>query len=277
MRKRIDILLVDDGSRNFLSPVNFVKDLPISASALPKSTVTLLSIADPKLPYDYPMAEAVLEQMQFTLKDKSVVLDTRIETGQPEEEVIKVARQTNPDLIVMRRHKDSVTSADPADPQANPNWERLRWPILYVNPHYKAIRNVLLITGPADRACVRQFLSRIPFPQKSDIQSIKLLSQGRDQQYNRERYAENGVNEFFTRAELLSYLEEHSFDLIIADEPCVKKLFAGRKEDFLYKLRKILSQGHDPFSQCSFMIVKGNPKPIAKGCGSEKININTKI
>jgi nucleotide-binding universal stress UspA family protein len=166
MRRRMDILLVDDGSPRFLDAVRFLRDLPISRAAFPRSSVMLFGIVEPNQTFDWLIRQTFLEQAKEWLGDKGLKVETRLEIGRPLEKLVQVSRELQPDLVMLgsksRLSRISETLV-----------RRLDRSLLVVRRPYAGLRSVLAIASSEALRAVN-YLSKFPLPNQAEVQVLSV-------------------------------------------------------------------------------------------------------
>jgi nucleotide-binding universal stress UspA family protein len=176
MRRRLDILLADDGSPHALAAIHLVNDLPISRAALPKSSITLLEVVEPGAAYDAELRKADLEQATALLEPKGLALHPEIVSGTPAETIIAHSKQLKPDLIVVgargrRAFEPRLGSV------AQRVVEAADYPVLVVRSPYQGLKRAMLVTdGSACSQVAAQYVARFPLPAQIDLHVLTVLT-----------------------------------------------------------------------------------------------------
>jgi nucleotide-binding universal stress UspA family protein len=176
MRRRVDILLADDGSPSALAAIRLLKDLPISRSALPKSSITVVEVIDPLESYDAVLRAAELEQAKALLEGSPLDVKTGIKMGNPARVLVECARRQRPDLILIgargRRAGLSLELGNVAQQVV----EEVDCPVLVVRTPYHGLKQILLaVDGSGNSLKAARYLSKFPLPLQASVEVLTVL------------------------------------------------------------------------------------------------------
>lgn len=176
MRRRVDILLADDGSPSALAAIWLLKDLPISRSALPKSSVTVVEVIDPMEACDGVLRAAELQQAKALLEGGALEVRTDFRIGNPTRVLMEWARRLRPDLILMGAHGRRAGFSLELGSVARRVVEEVDCPVLVVRTPYGGLKRILLaIDGSQNSLKAARYLSKFPLPLKASVEVLTVL------------------------------------------------------------------------------------------------------
>jgi nucleotide-binding universal stress UspA family protein len=175
MRRRMDVLLLDDGSPRFLDAVKFLHDLPISRMALPKSSVTLIGIVESNQSFDLLVRETILEQAKDFLAEKGLRVEAQLFLGDPAGRLVEISQELKPDLVMLGTQRRLAGGKRMLGRPAEALIGQIGQPLLLIQAPYTGLRRVFAVASGPD-LCAIDFLSKFPLPARTVVQVADLLS-----------------------------------------------------------------------------------------------------
>lgn len=171
-KRRMKILLADDGSQHAQAAVKLLQELPL----LPKSRVHVLRVFPPGQTYAVGQMERGLKYTEAQLLEGGIKADANLVLGYPAEKIVETAKQMKPDLIVMGAKGLRATLGILLGGVAQQVVEYAFSPVLVVRAPYQGLRRVLIVTdGSAHSRRAVQYLGKFPLPEKVDVRLIHVL------------------------------------------------------------------------------------------------------
>lgn len=171
-KRRMKILLADDGSQHAQAAVKLLQELPLS----PKSRVHVLRVFPPGQTYAVGQMERSLKHTEEQLLEGGIEADSSLVLGYPAEKIVEIAKQMNSDLIVMGAKGLRATLGILLGGVAQQVVEYAPSPVLVVRAPYQGLRRVLVVTdGSAHSRRAVQYLGKFPLPEKADVRLIHVL------------------------------------------------------------------------------------------------------
>ena len=96
-RRRMKILLADDGSQHAQAAVKLVQELPLP----PKSRVYVLRVFPPGQSFAVGQMERDLKRTEEQLLKNGIKAEAELVLGYPAEKIVEMASQIKPDFILM--------------------------------------------------------------------------------------------------------------------------------------------------------------------------------
>lgn len=138
----LDILLAYDGSSHAQAAIDLIKDLPL----VEKSHVTLLGVLIPRESSNHSRLETAMEQARQHLSGAKYDISLKMVLGYPAEQIVQIAEETSPDLIVVGAKGLRATLGILLGGVAQQVVEYAAQPVLVVRAPYTGLNNVLLVT-----------------------------------------------------------------------------------------------------------------------------------
>jgi nucleotide-binding universal stress UspA family protein len=138
----LNILLAYDGSSHAEAAIDLIKDLPL----VENSHVTILGVLIPRESSNHSRLENALNQAKLRLSGADYVVSLKMELGYPAEQIVLIAEETSPDLIVMGAKGLRATLGILLGGVAQQVVEYASQPVLIVRAPYNGLNNVLLVT-----------------------------------------------------------------------------------------------------------------------------------
>lgn len=173
VKKRMKILLADDGSQHAQAAVRLLSELPLP----PKSHVHVLRVFQPGQIDALRQMEQSLKHTENQLLEGGIKVDAELVLGYPAEKIVETARETKPDITLMGAKGLRATLGILLGGVAQQVVEYACCPVLVVRAPYQGLRRVLLVTDGSSysRHAVR-YLSKFPLPDKVDVRLMHVLS-----------------------------------------------------------------------------------------------------
>ncbi|GAB4504956.1 MAG: hypothetical protein Fur0043_19510 [Anaerolineales bacterium] len=171
-RKRWNILLADDGSEHAQAAIQLLQTLPLPA----KSRVHVLRVFPPGQTFAVGQMEKSLEKTQAQLLESAIEAEADLLLGYPAEKIVEVAKETQPDLILMGAKGLRATLGILLGGVAQQVVEYACCPILVVRAPFKGIKRILLATdGSLYSQRAARFLGKFPLPPQTEVQVMNVL------------------------------------------------------------------------------------------------------
>ncbi len=176
MRRRLDILLADDGSCHARAALELLSDLPISRYAMPRSSITILGVLETRERYNLLVRKVGLDEAERLLEHKGVAFECQLVLGHPAQKVIEYANQLCPDLIALGAQGLRATLDILLGGVAQQVVEYANWPVLVVRYPYHGLRRILIVTDGSEYSdCAVKYASMFPFPTKAKVEVLCVL------------------------------------------------------------------------------------------------------
>ena len=171
-RKRMKVLLADDGSQHAQAAVRFLLELPLP----PKSRVHVLRVFQPGQIDALRQMEGSLKHTEKQLFEGGIKADADLVLGYPAEKIVETANKMKPDITVMGAKGLRATLGILLGGVAQQVVEYACCPVLVVRAPYNGLRRVLLVTdGSAYSRRALRYLSKFPLPEKVDVRLMHVL------------------------------------------------------------------------------------------------------
>ena len=171
-KKRLNILMADDGSQHARSAVELLGDVTLP----PRSKVTVLRVFTPGQITSLPELEKSLEATRERLLQKGITAQTEVILGSPAEKVIEIAEKRKTDLIVLGAKGLRATLGILLGGVAQQVVEYACCPVLIGRAPYRGLHRILAVTdgSPNGQRAVR-YLLKFPLPEYVDVRIMHVL------------------------------------------------------------------------------------------------------
>ena len=171
-KRRMKILLADDGSPHAQAAVKLLKELPLP----PKSHVHVLRVFQPGQIDALRHMERNLKQTEGNLLGAGIKVDADLVLGYPAEKIVETAKKMKPDIILIGAKGLRATLGILLGGVAQQVVEYACCPVLIVRAPYHGLRHILLVTDGSlfSQRAVR-YLGKFPLPEKTDVHLIHVL------------------------------------------------------------------------------------------------------
>jgi nucleotide-binding universal stress UspA family protein len=171
-KRRMKILLADDGSQHAQAAVKLLQELPLP----PKSRVHVLRVFPPGLTYAVGQMEKSLKHTEEQLLEQGIKADADLVLGYPAEKIIETAKEMKPDLIVIGAKGLRATLGILLGGVAQQVVEYACCPVLVVRAPYRQLQRILLVTdGSLYSQRAIRYLGKFPLPEKMDVRLMHVL------------------------------------------------------------------------------------------------------
>ncbi len=171
-KKRLILLMADDGSQHAQSAVEFIRDLTLP----PKSRIIALRIFTPGQIDALPDLQNSIDVTKGRLLRTGLMVESELLLGSPTEKIIEIAEERKPDLIVLGAKGLRATLGILLGGVAQQVVEYSTCPTLVVRAPYLGLHRVLLVVdgSPASQQAVRH-LTRFPLPRHVDVRVMHVM------------------------------------------------------------------------------------------------------
>lgn len=171
-KKRLNILLADDGSQHAQAAVELLQNIPIPS----KSHITVLRAFNSGQISSTGEFEASLERSKSRLTDKGLRVDTEVKLGSAAELLLEHVETNKLDLIVLGAKGLRSTVSILLGGVAQQVLEYAACPVLIVRAPYQGFRKILLVTdGSPSSLSAARYLGKFPLPPKLDVRVMHVL------------------------------------------------------------------------------------------------------
>lgn len=171
-KKRLNILLADDGSQHAQSAVELLQSLPLPTTS---RIVVVRGFTSGQIPY-LPEYEKSLERTKTQLESSGFKATTILEMGPPAEKILEIAAAKKSDLIVVGAKGLRATLGILLGGVAQQVVEYAACPVLVVRAPFQGLRRILLVTdGSSHSQSAVRYLARFPHPEDADIHVMHVL------------------------------------------------------------------------------------------------------
>ena len=171
-KRRMKILLADDGSQHAQAAVRLLQDLPLP----PKSQVYVLRVFQPGQIDALRQMEQSLKHTEEQLLEGGIQAEADLVLGYPAEMIVTKAKEMQPDLVVIGAKGLRATLGILLGGVAQQVVEYACCPVLVVRAPYRGLRRVLAVTdGSANSRRAVRYLGKFPLPEKADVHLIHIL------------------------------------------------------------------------------------------------------
>jgi nucleotide-binding universal stress UspA family protein len=172
VKKRMKILLADDGSQHAQAAVQLLSELPLP----PKSRVHVLRAFPPGQTFAVGQMERSLQHTEEQLLEAGIQADASLVLGYPAEKIVETANQMKPGLIVLGAKGLRATLGILLGGVAQQVVEYACCPVLVVRAPYRGLRRILLVTdGSLYSRRAASYLSKFPLPDGVDVRLVHVL------------------------------------------------------------------------------------------------------
>lgn len=172
-RKRLSVLLADDGSQHAQAAIDLLGSLPLP----PKTRVSVLRVFTPGQVDLLPAFERTLEVTRQRIEQMGIPAQAEVLLGHPAEKIIEVSKEHRADLILMGAKGLRATLGILLGGVAQQVAEYADCPVLVVRAPWRGLRRVLLVTdGSATSQAAVRYLARFPLPASVDLRVMHVLA-----------------------------------------------------------------------------------------------------
>jgi nucleotide-binding universal stress UspA family protein len=171
-KKRLNILLADDGSQHAQAAVELLQELPLP----PKSSILVLrAFNSGQIPL-IPDFERSLERSKDQLASRGFRVETELKLGSAAQMILEHAEAKMPDLIVLGAKGLRSTVSILLGGVAQQVMEYATCPVLIVRAPYRGFQKILLATdGSASSLSATRYLGKFPLPPKAEVHVLHVL------------------------------------------------------------------------------------------------------
>lgn len=173
-KKRLNILLADDGSEHAQSAVELLRGVALP----PRSRVTVLRVFTPGQITSLPDFENSLEKTRDQLLNAGIKAEANLNlgSGSPAEKIIEIAETEKSDLIVLGAKGLRATLGILLGGVAQQVVEYADCPVLIVRAPYRGLRRILVVSdGSTYSQHAVRYLTRFPLPAKVDVRVMHVM------------------------------------------------------------------------------------------------------
>ncbi|MGE5252221.1 MAG: universal stress protein [Bacteroidota bacterium] len=171
-KKRLNILLADDGSQHAQAAIELLQDLPLPA----KTSVLILRAFSPGQVDWLPDFERSLQRSCGQLADRGWKVETELKLGSPAALILEKAEAGKLDLIVLGAKGLRSTVSILLGGVAQQVMEYATCPVLIVRAPYRGFHKIVLATdGSAPSLSAARYLGKFPLPEKSEVHVMHVL------------------------------------------------------------------------------------------------------
>lgn len=171
-KKRLNILLADDGSQHAQAAVEWLQSIPLP----PKSQIYIFrAFHSGQIPWvsDY---EKSLERTRTQLTGRGYQVETNLQLGNAAEMIIELAAMRKPHLIVMGAKGLRATAGILLGGVAQQVVEYACCPVLIVRAPYQRFCKILLVTdGSPSSQSAAHYLNKFLLPEDVDMRVMHVL------------------------------------------------------------------------------------------------------
>jgi nucleotide-binding universal stress UspA family protein len=171
-KKRLNILLADDGSQHAQAAVELLQDLPLP----PKTSILILRAFSPGQVDWLPEFERSLQRSCAQLSGRDWKVETELKLGSPAALILERAEAEKLDLIVLGAKGLRSTVSILLGGVAQQVMEYATCPVLIVRAPYRGFHKILLATdGSAPSLSAARYLGKFPLPEKAEVHVMHVL------------------------------------------------------------------------------------------------------
>lgn len=171
-KKRLDILLADDGSQHAQAAVELLQELPLP----PKSHISVLRAFNSGQIPSISDFERSLERSKNQLSGRGFRVETELKLGSAAQMILEHAEAKMPDLIVLGAKGLRSTVSILLGGVAQQVMEYAACPVLIVRAPYRSFRKILLATdGSPSSLSAARYLGKFPLPEKTEVCAMHVL------------------------------------------------------------------------------------------------------
>lgn len=171
-KKRLNILLADDGSQHAQAAVEWLQNTPLP----PKSRIFVFrAFNSGQIPL-IPEFERALERTKTQLSSLGYHVETELQLGHAAEMIIDIAKERKEDLIVLGAKGLRSTVSILLGGVAQHVLEYAPCPVLIMRAPYRGFCRILLVTdgSPSSQSAAR-YLSKFLLPPEVDVRVMHVL------------------------------------------------------------------------------------------------------
>jgi len=173
IKRRMNILLADDGSQHAQAAVKFLQELPIP----PKSNVHVLRVFQPSQASMASQMERNLKRTEEQILEGGINVESNLVLGNPAEKIVETADVMKPDLIVIGAKGLRATLGILLGGVAQQVVEYGSSPVLVVRAPYHSLSRILLVAdGSPNGEHAARFLSKFPLPEQVEVDVMHTLT-----------------------------------------------------------------------------------------------------
>ena len=171
-KKRLSILLADDGSQHAQSAVELLRGISLP----PRSRIMVLRVFNPGQISGIPEFENALEKTKNQFLNAGIAAETNLILGSPAEKIIETAEAKKSDLIVLGAKGLRATLGILLGGVAQQVVEYAHCPVLVVRAPYQGLRRILVVTdGSSYSQQAARYLGKFPLPEKVDVRVMHVM------------------------------------------------------------------------------------------------------
>jgi nucleotide-binding universal stress UspA family protein len=171
-KKRLSILLADDGSQHAQSAVELLRGISLPS----KSRIMVLRVFNPGQISGIPEFEYALEKTKNQFLSTGIAAETNLVLGSPAEKIIEAAETKKSDLIVLGAKGLRATLGILLGGVAQQVVEYAHCPVLVVRAPYQGLHRILVVTdGSSYSQQAVRYLGKFPLPEKVDVRAMHVM------------------------------------------------------------------------------------------------------
>jgi len=171
-KKRLNILLADDGSQHAQAAVELLQELPLP----PKSSILVLrAFNSGQIPLISDF-EKSLERSKAQLASKGFRVETELKLGSAAQMILEHSEEKMPDLIVLGAKGLRSTISILLGGVAQQVMEYATCPVLIVRAPYRGFYKILMTTdGSPSSLKAARYLTKFPLPPKAEVHVVHVM------------------------------------------------------------------------------------------------------
>ncbi|MFT3893810.1 MAG: universal stress protein [Anaerolineales bacterium] len=171
-KKRLNILLADDGSQHAQAAVELLQELPLP----PKSSILILRAFHSGQIPQISDFEKSLERSKGQLAGRGFRVETEFKLGSAAQMILEHAEEKMPDLIVLGAKGLRSTVSILLGGVAQQVMEYATCPVLIVRAPYHGFRKIVLATDGSPMSLnTARYLAKFPLPENAEIHAMHIL------------------------------------------------------------------------------------------------------
>ena len=171
-KRRLNILLADDGSQHAQAAVELLQDLPLP----PKTSILVLRAFSPGQVDWLPDYEKSLVRSRDQLVGRGFRVETELKLGSAAELILEKAGSKKLDLVVLGAKGLRSTVSILLGGVAQQVMEHALCPVLIVRAPYHGFQHILLaVDGSASSLNAARYLGKFPLPEGAKVHLIHVL------------------------------------------------------------------------------------------------------
>jgi nucleotide-binding universal stress UspA family protein len=172
LAKLNSVVLAIDGSDHAQAAVKFIQNLHLSDTC----SISLISVLIPRNAQYHAALETILEQTSEEFRSKQILVDKHLLTGYPAEQIIKFAKENDPNLLVLGAKGLRGTLRILLGGVVQQVVNYVSCPVLIVrSPHVSANRVLLATDGSEHSEFVLEHLDICPLPKEAQVTVMHVL------------------------------------------------------------------------------------------------------